>query len=243
MAPTPACSPISKSRIRLFEKGEANVGRYRMKRTVSLIAISLLTGILWRVELEARWGWATLDWIASFHWAIPFGGTVYLFWMHSQLRDLPRRKRQVVLAVAVFCAILAYFAGGTAMAWAWNRWIGLLPRWQSLIYRASPFIAFAIIGVIYFMTVARLAAPSPISIVFGAVCYALAFPTAILLLWLTDHKGGPDTIHAIKSGFVFPIISFGLGLPVTMRPRTANNPSHHTTESRAAARLPAAGER
>ena len=43
--------------------------------------------------------------------------------------------------------------------------------------------------------------------------FATAFPIAIFLLWLTNHRGGPNVIHAIKSGFVFPFLLIAAGLP------------------------------
>lgn len=43
----------------------------KMMRMGTLIVVSLLTGILWRAELEIRWGWTSLDWIGPFHWAFP----------------------------------------------------------------------------------------------------------------------------------------------------------------------------
>lgn len=142
--------------------------------------------------------------------------------MNRELRDLTERKRRLVLGVALLLGVLAYFVGSTAMAWAYNRWIGLLPRLQCISSMLSPVVVYAVAGLVYFATVAKITSSSAVGTVAGVICYALAFPIALLLLWVTDHRGGPDTIHAIKSGFVFPLIAFALGLPITMRKRTAN---------------------
>lgn len=194
----------------------------KMMRMATLIVVSLMTGLLWRAELEIRWGWASLGWIGPFHWAFPIAAVIYLFWMHRELLELTDQKRQLVLGVVSVLGIVAYFVGSTAMSWAYNRWIGLLPRLQCVSYMLSPVVVYAVLGTVYFSAVAKLASPPAVGAVTGVICYALAFPIALLLLWSTDHRGGPDPIHAIKSGFVFPFITFALGLPITMRKRPAN---------------------
>jgi len=183
-------------------------------RYAPLIGVSLLTGILWRLELQLRWGWASLDWIGPFHWAFPVAAGVYLVWMAHELRGVGPRSRQIVLAVAFILGLAAYFGGGLTMMWANYRWIGFLPRWQALAFMALPAILYVILGAVYFGTVHRLVSPSPGVFWTSGVCYAVAFPAALFLLWATQHRGGPDVIHAIKSGVVFPIIAFSLGLPV-----------------------------
>lgn len=188
-----------------------------MMSMASLILLSLLTGILWRLELHLRWGWASLDWIGPFHWAFPLAAGAFLAWMTCQLRSSMPRTRQVALGVTAVLGLAAYFGGSIAMEWANNRWIVLLPRWQCLLYMASPVFVYLVLGAVYFGMVSRIVSPSLSCVAGGTICYALAFPIAVLLLWLTDHKGGSDTIHAIKSGFVFPIITFALGLPLAWK--------------------------
>ena len=194
----------------------------KMLRTITLIVVSLTTGLLWRAELEIRWGWASLDWIGQFHWSFPIAAGIYLFWMNQELDWLAERKKRLVLGTALVLGVMAYFVGGTAMSWTYNRWIGLFPRLQCISYMLSPVVVYAVLGTAYFIAVAKLASPSVVGTIVGGVCYVLAFPVALLLLWVTDHRGGPDPIHAIKSGFVFPIIAFALGSPITMTKRAAN---------------------
>lgn len=181
-----------------------------------------MTGILWRAELETRWGWASLDWIGPFHWAFPVAAGLYLLWMFRELRELSERKRQLVLGVTAVLGAMAYFGGSTAMSWAYSRWIGLLPQFQCISHISSPLVVYAVLGAIYFTMVAKATSPTAVGTAAGVICYALAFPVALFLLWVTDHRGGADPIHAIKSGFVFPLITLALGLPITMRTRTAN---------------------
>lgn len=45
------------------------------------------------------------------------------------------------------------------------------------------------------------------------LAFGLSFPISIFLLELTDHPGGSDAIHAIKSGFIFFGFVISAGLP------------------------------
>jgi hypothetical protein len=100
------------------------------------------------------------------------------------------------------------------MMWASSRWLGLGSRWQVILFMASPAILYAILGAVYFAAVHRIVSPARAALWGGVLGCAAAFSLALLLLWVTNHKGGPDTSHAVKSGFVFPIIAFCLGLPL-----------------------------
>ena len=100
------------------------------------------------------------------------------------------------------------------MMWANSRWIVLYPEWLMLSYKAAPAVLYCVLGTVYFLTLRRFASLSHAVLVRGAICYLIAFPVAMFLLWLSQHKGGVDAINAVKSGFVFPIIAFGLGLPL-----------------------------
>ena len=193
-----------------------SVAEQRMKY-LPLIAVSMLTGILWRLELNMRWGWASLDWIGAFHWAFPIGAAAYLIWMATKLRTASPRSRQRMLRLSIVLGLAAYFGGSITMMWANYRWLGLGPKWQVILFLSSPAIFYAILGAVYFSIAYRLLSPSRSSFWGGVLGYAAAFPLALLLLWATHHKGGPDTIHAVKSGFVFPIIAFSLGMPLMKR--------------------------
>jgi hypothetical protein len=49
--------------------------------------------------------------------------------------------------------------------------------------------------------------------------FLLAQPVARLTLELTGHVGGSDSIHAIKSGFIVPLLVMGLGIIFLPFPR------------------------
>lgn len=179
-----------------------------------LIVVSILTAILWRVELHFRWGWASLDWIGSFHWAFPLGIGAFLAWMSSVLKDKDARARQIILAATFILGLAAYFGGSITMLWAYSRWLWLRPGWQALAFSVAPEVLYAMLGAAYFLIVHRLLSPRRSILWTGVFIYAIAFPIAIMLLWAVRHMGGPNTINAIKSGFVFPVVTFSLGLPL-----------------------------
>jgi hypothetical protein len=189
----------------------------------SLIIVSFLTAILWRGEIHLRWGWYSLDWIGTFHWAFPLGIGVFLSWMSATLKDKDRRLRYIILATTFILGLAAYFGGSTTMMWAYSRWLGFCPRWQVLAFFLSPAVLYVFLGVVYFLIVNRLLSRSLSTTLAGIIIYAAAFPIAIMLLLVTSHIGGPNIINAIKSGFVFPIVAFGLGLPLT---KESGQPGH-----------------
>lgn len=179
-----------------------------------LLAVSIMTAILWRVELHFRWGWTSLDWIGPFHWAFPLGIISFLAWMSMALKDENPPVRLILLATTFVLGLVAYFGGSITMMWAYSRWLRFSPRWQALAYTVSPEVLYTILGAAYFLIVHRLLSPSRSILCTSVLVYTLAFPIAICLLWALGHIGGHNTINAIKSGFVFPIVAFSLGLPL-----------------------------
>lgn len=82
---------------------------------LSLVGVSLLAGILWRLELHARWGWASLDWIGQFHWAIPIASIVFLAWVWVNTGQMTCLKRSALLGVLLGLAATGYFVGSQIM--------------------------------------------------------------------------------------------------------------------------------
>ena len=182
-----------------------------------LIVASIMTTILWRAELHYRWGWYSLEWIGPFHWAFPLGIGTFLAWMALALADEDFRVRQILLTTTFLLGLAAYFGGSETMMRAYSRGLWIYPRWQAVALLVSPEVLYAILGAAYFLIVDRLVAPARSALWTGICLYAFAFPVTIILLWATSHIGGPNIINAVKSGFVFPIVAFSLGLPLIKR--------------------------
>jgi hypothetical protein len=50
--------------------------------------------------------------------------------------------------------------------------------------------------------------------VLSSVLFVVSWPVAVWLLEVVDHRGGADLIHALKSGFVIPLLVVSLGFPL-----------------------------
>ena len=183
-------------------------------KTASLAAVGLVTAVLWRVELHLRWGWASLDWIDHFHWAVPLGAALCLYWMWAATRSTQRINQISFLTLAAGLGLTGYVIGGRLMYLSYGRWLLPPPAWMIIPILVSPWILYVMLGAIYFIALWRLGMAQARLTILGAALYLLACPLALLLLWLTHHPGGADMVHVVKSGFAFPWIVFGLGLPL-----------------------------
>ncbi|WNJ17938.1 hypothetical protein [Pontibacter sp. G13] len=189
---------------------------YLRKPTIWLGIIALLSGIMWRVELEYH-GWAGLNWLGYFHWSLVATTGMYMVWAHILLPVTPKRRILLQIAAIVYAAYMyIWFVSGQhywhskfARFWfpdsPWDRlyslWlntgatgIALLPLGQALILRAF--------GYKIHIRIAFTAA-------FGMV---LSFVFAMQILTAIDHRGGADMIHAIKSGVILPFWTFCCGM-------------------------------
>jgi hypothetical protein len=179
-----------------------------------LIVVSILTAIVWRVEIDYRWGWYSLDWIGPFHWAFPLGLGAFLAWMAIALKDTKLRVRNIIVAATCILGLVGYFGGSAAMMLACSRCLWPCPQWQALVFSISPAVLYAILGTIYFLTIHRLLSLNRSFLWVGVIVYATSFPIALILLWVIQHLGGANAINAVKSGYVFSIVVFSLGLPL-----------------------------
>jgi len=198
---------------------------------VSLVAVALVCAGTWRVEIEYH-GWTGLLWIEYFHWAVPFGVGLFIFWAVFFNNTLTRSLK----------VLFAYALGGVALVgilatdWslttlcedgprAFIRYI-MVPSWErtmdsslAIVWLVSVPVLLA--SVAHFaglrMTWRRLALSELIwlaSPLFGML--------VIVVFFLHGHAGqsyGPDFIHAVKTGFVIPPLVVALG--ILFLPRSA----------------------
>jgi hypothetical protein len=174
-----------------------------------LLLIGLISALLWRIELEVRWGWPGIEWISGPHISALIMLIVFSVWvyMFAPCRlDLSRLLRSLIVFSG---GVLSYLLWG----FAWSIWRARFPT--------GLFLPIACL----FVTVLGI----PWTICFVAWCFhprfrhwnwllvpllfLLSFPVSILLLKITDHPGGADAIHAVKSGFVFIGFALAAGLP------------------------------
>lgn len=189
----------------------------RQHPTVSLIATALLCGLLWRGEVEYR-GWAGLLWLTYFHSAIPAGFALFLLWA-NQCIDMEWRKKVFFNLVAVFYGVCSYFAFALSLGYAFAGGSSTMlatfhaPAWLQPALYGSSFLLMLLLPVGTHLIVRVFQKKVPLHFLFFAIIgMLLSVPLSIVLLQLLHHKGGHDTIHAIKSGMLIPFWVFSLGL-------------------------------
>ncbi|MCE5278651.1 MAG: hypothetical protein ABFD92_13410 [Planctomycetaceae bacterium] len=186
---------------------------------LSLVSVGLLAAAGWRIELDWH-GWDGLIWLKYGHWAVPAGMVLLTIWV-AIFCGADRIWKRVLLPIS-----FAAYVYGSWVAFANSvdfHWSGppqnflmllaygeeKLQRYHYLIYvvyAAIPLVGCALAGLWQW----RL---RPLLWLISAAIFLASCPVAIALLWATDHIGGPDEIHAIKSGFIIPMLMIGMALP------------------------------
>jgi hypothetical protein len=170
-------------------------------------------------------GWAALGWITYFHYALLIGLIICLAWANSIL-SMPLGKRVAMNALAASYGMFIFYAlvvslGHFYMPGFWSYtimgWeaIRLFGWWEepevyfqmSSILVVAPLLMLGVILILrlYGFIVNRKDTVKAIGLMF------LSTPLAMFFLWIVNHKGGPNLIHAIKSGFIIPFIVFSVG--------------------------------
>lgn len=212
-APAETCSPLSTAG--------------RRWAWISLLAIALLAGIGWRVELECRSGWYSLLWLNYFHWAIPAGVLAFIGWTLGVARV---RRTWLFLAVLLAFAAAGYWvvnlaahfyfgAGPAGMISVFQLGGGdldrgfarmmTLHRWMPALWALIP-LSFCVLCREFGLRI-----PAWMMVV-SAAMFVISWPLAIRVRGLFETQGFPDLLDALKSGFVIPFLIYALGWPVVM---------------------------
>lgn len=187
-----------------------------MKPPITLVAISILIALLWRLEVEIR-GWDGLNWLDYFHLAIPIGGLLFLGWICLVARSSPLLSRIVGVAAAwgvaasfvlAFVAS-AYFVGGPS-AISFSMMLG--PVFDH-IHWVAPFIWLASLLILYsgYRLIFRF--PSSMWII-GALLWVCSWHIGLLAITALPERGHDDLIHSLKTGWMIPFCVIAAGLPV-----------------------------
>ncbi|MBL4753370.1 MAG: hypothetical protein JKY52_07240 [Flavobacteriales bacterium] len=76
-------------------------------KILSLGILSLVLGVLWRLEVEYH-GWEALKWIGYFHYAVPVGFLLFIAWANL-ISELERKPRIALNLIGlVFGAVMIY---------------------------------------------------------------------------------------------------------------------------------------
>jgi hypothetical protein len=206
---------------------------------MSLLAVSLLAAVLWRAEVEIH-GWHGLIWLSYFHWAVPAGILMFAAWLalFSAIHPLGRRIAFAITFVAF--AAVAYLIAYSSITTFYSRVLGplsMFPWWFRMWY-FSIFVIFPLVPIVFLLLARFFCAHITVwrsALSLGV--YTSAFPIAILLLHMVAHKGQPDFLHAIKSGFVIPLLILSFGIPFLV-----GEAGHRGQHSHGPEALPRAGD-
>ncbi|WP_397383335.1 hypothetical protein [Prosthecobacter sp.] len=188
----------------------------------TLWLIALLSGVAWRAELELRTGWASLDWIGQFHWAIPAGVFAFILWVLSVTRV---QRPWAFAATLLVYSTAAYFTVGRLLMTAFGRWMPFGDNDQHSM-ATEKLVSFLLIVLvpITFSILCRLFGIRVrlLPVLASAILFMLSWPLAAYAFYIVEQRGMPgDPIHALKSGYVIPLLILSLGLPVLRARRDA----------------------
>lgn len=195
----------------------------------TLWLIALLSGIAWRAELELRTGWASLQWIGQFHWAIPVGVLAFILWVLSVTRV---QRLWAFATVLMFYSVGAYVIMDCLLKTAFGRVIVLGDEGMDAIVRriaTEKLVCFLLIALLplSFALLCRLFGVRVrlLPVLASAILFMLSWPLATYAFFYLENHGDPDFIHALKSGYVIPLLILSLGLPLLRARRDAERSS------------------
>ena len=181
-----------------------------MRRSISLLVLlSLISAFLWRIEIELRWGWAGLEWLSGFHYSALVICLLFSLWLHYFTPCFPARDSVGRSILAFGAGLSSYFVYYFAF---------------SVIYGRFPSPALFHIGSLVLILIAI-----PLGVCLLAKHFSIGFPKfywvlvpllfaasfllSSVLLSITNHPGGNDVVHAVKSGFIFIGFVIAAGVP------------------------------
>jgi hypothetical protein len=174
------------------------------------VAIGVGAGLLWRLEIEYH-GWAGLDWIGYYHWAVPISVTAFILWALRYCEIEPRAR---LVKFAIVLLLLAVVLGSATQIILWDYFI-LGPRailFGRREFGPSIFVLYPLVPlIVWFVSKLFGQRGSLVRGLLSLSVFLAAFPLALLLLSITGARE-VDAIHTIKSGFIVPWLVIGLGV-------------------------------
>ncbi|WP_157491235.1 hypothetical protein [Flammeovirga sp. SJP92] len=193
---------------------------------ISLFVLSILVGLIWRMEVEYH-GWAGLTWVAYFHLAIPTGFCLFLTWANFFVK-LDLKKRILINSISLIYGLIIYYVLETSLYYNFASGpLGFLlvmeiPEWKLNLIRFSLLliIPFIPLGAFLILKLFRLE-PNRKFLIISIISIVISIPLSVLMLEISNHKGGHDLIHSIKSGILIPFWVYSVGLLIIGK-RTKN---------------------
>ena len=189
------------------------------KPIISLLIISIISGFLWRLEIELH-GWRGFKWLTYFHWSFVITLILFLVWFNLQVKSYIIKRLALnffyftfilVLFIGILLTCLILYSpniikfidfvkiGPNATLYSKILWV--------VIILSSPFIYKVILNLLGIITNIKITS-------FSMLLFWTSIPLTIEILSIINHKGGTNALVAIKSGFTFPIMMFSLGIAI-----------------------------
>jgi hypothetical protein len=186
---------------------------------ITLLVTAIICGLLWRIELEYH-GWSGLIWLSYFHFAVPIGFGIFLFWANLFM-SMDWKRRALLNLIAVIYGLLMYYGLGLSLTYNYISGPSALlmdtitPEWllSSIGYSIFLLVPFIPIGAYTIVKVFKI----PISfkyLVLAIIVVVLSVPLSTFILKIISHKGGNDFLHSIKSGILIPFWVLSVGLVI-----------------------------
>jgi hypothetical protein len=195
---------------------------------LSLVIFAIVSGIVWRVEVEMQ-GWEGLKWITYTHWAIPIGVILFAIWLGT-FSAIPVVKIRFWLAsLFLVVAILLYFLLHISFSYFFITGPSAFVSTASIGTIPFFLLRFSILFIYPAVLVLAWIAAKRCSLLLNWQYLALsafffigAFPFAMLAIAMLERNIDASAIHAIKTGWVFPFMMIGLGIPFLSPQRVGN---------------------
>jgi len=184
----------------------------------ALLSLAIFSGLLWRIEIEIR-GWNGIAWVSYDHWAIPAGAAFYLCWVGIFAPVEQRGQRWLLLGLLLILGGIAGAVLGIAMplffvALSASESQTVAPPVVSLLLFPSAWLLIPVV----LNFVGRVFVRTPRGrFLASTLLFLLAWPIAWTLLQAIPQPGPPDALHALKTGFVIPILFTARGIPFLPR--------------------------
>lgn len=185
-------------------------------RYLFLIITALLCGIIWRGEIEYH-GWAGLAWLSYYHWAVPISLCLFIAWANL-LFDLPIKKRLLLNFSALIFGIFTLYCLSKLLVFNFNVGPSALLMhfqtgyWARVFYSLGIFLLIPLfpMGTALILRLFKLKTPW-LHVLISIILMFLSLPLTVYVLDWTNHIGGANAIHSIKSGVLIPFWLLSMG--------------------------------
>jgi hypothetical protein len=183
---------------------------------ISLIIISIICGVFWRVEIEYH-GWGGLKWLSYFQLAIPFSFILLMIWFNLNVK-LSIIKRSVFNFVSLIYVFLMYILISSSLHYPYSKMLAFTSEFSFVLYRlAYILIPLVTTGAFLILKLFKIKSNWK-KLLYSTALFLLAIPLSIFILKIINHIGSADFIHAIKSGIIIPFWVFSIGILILRKP-------------------------